>query len=290
MLLTGAQPHPSKCREHVWRLFKFDHFSGVACCRSSPPLPSHPSVFFPLLVFLPTHPRPQNRSSALQDFPVAAHGQNISPKAVAKSVRKRSNSGPAQVSLVPFLNRFSTDLQPICNRFSTGFQPRSPTTTDLQPIFNRAPNQQPFLNRFSTVFQPIFNRFSTVCATDFQPCSEAGGPKWPQRVGDTRVLHKETGGKDGLAEGRDGSEQQAEERQTPQSPPPTLLQLVGKGRGPGVQFGPEQQGKFMFHQCPLLETHRVRKTICLERWSGPTKELSMGQQFQTPLTNKHHQN
>ena len=65
---------------------------------------------------------------------------------------------------------------------------------------------------------------------------------------------KKRGGKDGSAEGRDGSEQQAQEQQTPQSPPPpTLLQLVGKGRRPGMQFDPEQQGKVMFHQCPLLE-------------------------------------
>ena len=222
MQLTGAQPHPRKYREHVCRLLKFDHFSGVACCRSSPPLLSHPSVLFPLLVFLPTHPHPPKQKLSFARFPVAAHGQNTTPNSVTKSVRKRSNSAPAQVSLVPFFNRFSTDLQPISNRFSTDFQPRSPTTTVLQPIFNRAPNPQPFFNRFSTVFQPFFNRFST----DFQPFAQPIFNRVLNLVAlsghnafETPVCFtKKRGGEDGSVEGRDGSEQQAQERQTPQSP------------------------------------------------------------------------
>ena len=257
MLLTDAQPTQASAES------TFAVFSSLTIfwCRllsllSASPLPPFRSL--PPACLSPNPPAPpQNRSSASPVFPVAAHGQNTSPKAVAKSVRKRSNPGPAQVSLVPFFNRFSTDLQPICNRFSTDFQPRSPTTTDLQPIFNRAPNPQPFLNRFSTVFQPFFNRFST----DFQLIAQPIFNRVLKLVAlsghnalETPVCFtKKRGGKDASEEGRDGSEQRAQEQQTPQSPPPTLLQLVGKGRGPGMQFDPEQQGKVMFHQCPLLE-------------------------------------
>ena len=47
-----------------------------------------------------------------------------------------------------------------------------------------------------------------------------------------------------------------------------------------MQFDPEQQGKVMLHQCPLLE-------ITPGNWSGPTKELRMGQHcgnsFRHPL-------
>ena len=197
MLLTGAQPHPSKCREHVCRLFKFDHFSGVAWFRSSPPLPSHPSVLFPLLVFLPTHPRPPKQKLSFARFSRGCarseHQSKSSCQISPETVQSWSSASVVGTVFQPILNRFATDLQPFFNRFSTALPDHNRFATDFQPRAKPATVSQPFLNRFSTVFQPFFNRFSTDCATDFQPCSEAGGPKWPQRIGDTRVLHKEKG-------------------------------------------------------------------------------------------------
>ena len=203
MLLTGAQPPPSKCREHVWRLFKFDHFSGVACCRSSAS-PHPPFRFLPPACLSPNPPAPPKQKLSFAKFSRGCarseHQSKTSCQISPETVQFWASASVVGTVSQPILNRFATDLQPICNRFSTDFQPRSPTTTDLQPFSTARQTSnrfstvfQPFFNRFSTVFQPIFNRFSTVCATDFQPCSEAGGPKWPQRVGDTRVLHKENG-------------------------------------------------------------------------------------------------
>ena len=162
MLLTGAQPHPSKCREHVCRLFKFDHFSGVACCRSSPPLPSHPSVLFPLACLSPNPPAPPKTEAQLrQIFPWLRTVRTP----VQKQLPNQSGNGPILVQRKCRWYRFSTDSQPICNRFATVFQPIFNRAPRPQPICNRFSTARQTRNRFSTVFQPFFNRFSTV----FQP-------------------------------------------------------------------------------------------------------------------------
>ena len=173
MLLTGAQSHPSKCREHVCRLSSLTIFLvslAVAPLRLSPPtLP-----FSSPCLFLPTHPHPPKPKLS-----VARFSRGCAPSEHQSKISCQNSPETVQIlgqRKCPWC-RFSTDLQPVSNRFSTDFQPIFNRAPRPQPICNRATDSQPFFNRFSTDFQPIVSRFSTVFATDFQPCSEPGGPK-----------------------------------------------------------------------------------------------------------------
>ena len=228
MLLTGAQPHLSKCREHVCRLFKFDHFSGVACCRSSPPLPSHPSVLFPLLVFLPTHPRPPKQKLSFARFSRGCarseHQSKSSCQISLETVQSWSSASVVGTVFQPILNRFATDLQPFFNRFSTALPDHNRFATDFQPRAKPATVSQPFLNRFSTVFQPFFNRFST----DFQPIAQPIFNRVLKLVAlsghnalETPVCFtKKRGGKDGSAEGGTGQSNRLRSSRHRSRPPP----------------------------------------------------------------------
>ena len=160
MLLTGAQPRPSKCREHVWRLFKFDHFSGVACCRSSAsPLP--PFRFLPPACLSPNPPAPPKQKLSFARFSRGCarseHQSKSSCQISPETVQFWASASVVGTVSQPILNRFATDLQPFLNRFSTALPDHNRFATVFQPRAKPATVSQPFFNRFSTVFQPIFN-------------------------------------------------------------------------------------------------------------------------------------
>ena len=119
-------------------------------------LSSHFFVRFLRLSLPLHHPQGQANNATFQ------FGLSPNPPAPPKTERKiflwlRTVSRSCQISPEKRKCPHQPGNHAIGNRFSTDNFNRSPTTTDLQPILNRASNPQPFLK--------FFNRFSTDCAT-----------------------------------------------------------------------------------------------------------------------------
>ena len=150
---------------------------------SASPLPPFRSL--PLACLSPNPPAPPKTEAQLrQIFPWLRTVRTP----VQKQLPNQSGNGPILASASVVGTAF----------VATGFQPRAKPATVSQTFFNRLFNR--LFNRFSTDFQPfgqpIINRALKLVALSGHNALET-----------PVCFTKKRGGKDGSAEGRDGSEQ-----------------------------------------------------------------------------------